>query len=350
MKIIAGMIALMIIASGSSAARADDCDAALIKDNYASASSTAEKLALLSIYDRETSQSMANSGGGGVNIFGIGISGDFDKEHSQIDKLFQSLDFHYSRSDALAYSISRLSPAAADAYVRCLEVHEKGVHAWFTEVTDDRATLHIRWSDLPNAPADARLDGPVQFRGTTTSPAIIRSPLPHGSEQSFILDRIPGEELRVVINAGGTTAIAFVPNPPQFVEPTIPSVAEKIASGRKFRVIFDVGHCNDSLCAVDWRQTPMGNIKFGETYTVWVHPDDYSWTATGPNQSQPNCGLLTATYPQAGASSYPDYVAKGELNIWGATFGFNKDGEVIAKTTDACEKAGSVVGHIVFSQ
>lgn len=95
----------------------------------------------------------------------------------------------------------------------------------------------------------------------------------------------------------------------------------------------------------------MGNLKFGETYSVYYIPGSRQWVTRGPNQGLPGCALLEATYPELSNDPKSPSPQSWLMSLWGAHFGFNDLGEVIEKaTSNFCRGSEKVVGHIHFDE
>lgn len=234
---------------------ADECDAALIRDNLSQFSSLQEKLAVLSIYDQQTHQSGSTSFSGEVSLpiegIPIGAGSDFSDTEETKTSVFDYYSYDYSRDDAIAYIRSRLSPESANAYVECLRLTQNGLFLWFTNVTDQAATLNIRWSPPAGTAATQNLETSPQFLGTSTPASIVDPIWDFNATRSYIVDRVASSELRVVMNLGGHSGTAFIPKPPVVVIPTW-TYSERIARGDRFRVAFDTGSCPDSACFIDF--------------------------------------------------------------------------------------------------
>ncbi len=70
-----------------------------------------------------------------------------------------------------------------------------------------------------------------------------------------------------------------------------------IQSGKPFTVVFDLTHkkFDDSIYSGNWKTDPMGNLKGGETYSVYF--ENNSYTCKGFNQDKKK--IVSGTYSNA---------------------------------------------------
>lgn len=134
-----------------------------------------------------------------------------------------------------------------------------------------------------------------------------------------------------------------------------PSIAQKIARGDKFTVVFNVP--SDNACGIAWNAPGnlLGNARgAGGRYTGWYVRQTRSWFFNGPVQEYPNCAPRDAPFEDRDSSSDP---RRHQFMIWGRQFNFDSRGNVWDNNLDRYSPGGTTapigapvrrVGRIVF--
>jgi hypothetical protein len=104
------------------------------------------------------------------------------------------------------------SAKSGSAYAKCLDAYVRttsGIHLWIKDITPQSATVYLQWT---NPPGVGDVQTAVTAQGVTgwTNKNINLQP---NAAVTFLINRAPNSEVRVLANGGGFATDVFIPQP-----------------------------------------------------------------------------------------------------------------------------------------
>lgn len=196
----------------------DSCVGALIKDNFNGSYSKVQTLAAFRLRYGSSSSSNDTNAGASIPIEGMPVNFNFESASSAASNYFDQSSLEWGDARLVSVATQSLSEAAVEAYKACIKsLPSAGPRVLVYDATETGATVSVTWFSGPGAPT--KTTGNVSVVG-----GAINSPFPKkwrtGEKVTRTINRATSEDLRVVVNIGGSSDDLFLsrlppPLPPQ---------------------------------------------------------------------------------------------------------------------------------------
>lgn len=203
------VLALMVISTTQSVtAQQERCAVALIQNVGHLDLRDAQSLAQAETVYRSMNRDKDWSSHIGVDIVGVPANGGADYAEKERARFFRESNLDWTGERLVSVSTQRLGRNAVDAYRACIEgQQESGPRILVHDASEETATVTVRWlaGVGQDGPGDAEFDiiG-ARFRGRLPERFL------NNESRSFIIERDPGRDIRIVANIGGGQDNVFV--------------------------------------------------------------------------------------------------------------------------------------------
>lgn len=196
----------------------DPCAGSLIKDNFHGSYSSVQTLAAFRLRYGSSSSSNETNAGASIPVEGVPLGFNYQSASSAASSYFDQSSLDWSDARLKSVATQTLSEASVEAYKACIKsLASTGPRVLVYDATKTGATVSVTWFSGPGAPTET--SGEVSVTGGATN-----SPFPNswktGQKVTRTITRAESEDLRVVVNIGGSSDDQFLsrlppPPPPQ---------------------------------------------------------------------------------------------------------------------------------------
>jgi hypothetical protein len=269
------------------------CTASLKPDLTSLKSNDAIRLAWLNIMDVERFHEERKNidTGGSVLVYGYPLSGygNYGEMSQARDREFQLRQFNYSREQSIDFLQSKVSGAAYDTFIKCLEIESRkqpGLHIWPKRVADDSVDLAILWN-VPGRNITLTTTS-VQVAGTAIPKTFLPRNLLSSAqfEQRFV--RKQNQDFYVAINFEGYSDSVHVSKPIVLSAAAPPKICRPPSSESDLgypetRFIFDIDNdgCEDFCRLVGGGTNHSVLCTFGHRDGAQIRPKAASTIGDG---------------------------------------------------------------------
>jgi hypothetical protein len=202
-------------AVSSSAQPAAMCDVKLFQETTLDDTAEDLRLSVLSLITAENFSEAKKTYGvdlvlrssSGSTIGGFGDYSTFDVARTKELNLFE---YKFDRKISRHFVQSRLTDRSVEAYSECLRsISAGGLFLWFSNVTDDYATLNVYYKAFPGDGSNKKLEL-LEVVGAANKLSLEQDWQPNVTRK-YQVKRKPASQLRVSMNMAGTSDEAVVP-------------------------------------------------------------------------------------------------------------------------------------------
>lgn len=208
----------------------DPCAGTLIQNSFNGSYSSVETLAAVRLKYGSSSNSSDTEAGATVPIEGLPVNFNVESARSAASNYFDQSSLTWSTTRLESVATQTLSEAAVEAYKTCRKsLPSTGPRVLVYDATETGATVSVTWFSGPDAPTETT--GNVSLDGGST-----KSPFPSkwktGQKVTRSINRASSQDLRVVVNIGGSSDDQFVSQlPPPLGQPAGIALGSCIGKG-----------------------------------------------------------------------------------------------------------------------
>jgi hypothetical protein len=214
-------------------------------------------LAMLNEITAENFSDRKKSYGGGLDIEGFSLSGDYGDFDSARRKEFQRSSFSENRESSVSYIEQAVSSKGLEAVQRCMELKSRsvaGIHMWVQKLTARNALVAMYWQPPPLGSQRVTV-AVATWEGTTTGRQVVPRSLGLNETRSFSIARSPTAEVLIAVNVSGYTShVSIPPTPPSPMPQWIASeYGKSVLLGSKS----SCANCTYRICYLDGDDTEV---------------------------------------------------------------------------------------------
>lgn len=201
----------------------DQCSDIIVKTEYRETADVFEMLSIFNSIETKSHFEKWKEVNGGLSIFGVNAKTEYSSfvdKRSQLNKKYR---YNLNASESRKIATSYIPPESASAWRDCV-LNAKRVVISAEDITNQAVTLFVKVD-----PGEMDSVGVLQIdaRGSTNLEGLSgRFAPPFGTVRagrSAIIDRVPGQELRVIVNTSTQSDFFRLPPPPQEFSGPLPS-------------------------------------------------------------------------------------------------------------------------------